>query len=135
MTEYVIETLIYIDDDEIDQMILSRIVNRDGRVKKIIGFQMASDALDFLRNQPSCNVDAVLLDINMPKMNGFDFLEAATREFGDDFAKVVVVMLTTSLLPEDKERAFSYSSVKGFIEKPPSTDDLENLLKLVSDNS
>jgi CheY-like chemotaxis protein len=135
MTENVIETLIYIDDDEIDQMILSRIASRDQRVKNLIGFQMAEDALIFLRNQPLRKVDAILLDINMPKMNGFDFLEAATQEFGDNFAKVVVVMLTTSLLPEDKKRAFSYSSVKGFFEKPPTNDHLNDLLQMIAENS
>lgn len=134
MTAPVIETLVYIDDDKMDQMILSRIADRDDRIENLIGFQMAEDALEFLRNQPLQQVDAILLDINMPKMNGFDFLEAATKEFGDDFAKVTIVMLTTSLLPEDKEKAFSYPSVKGFFEKPPTSDRLDELIQMVYEN-
>jgi CheY-like chemotaxis protein len=109
--------LISIDDSEFDQMANRRIVERSGMVDQFRTFLDARDALEFLRIDRQ-RVDAILLDINMPVMDGFEFLDAATSEFGDDFAGIVVLMLTTSLVPSDRERACGYRAVRDFYSKP-----------------
>lgn len=55
-------------------------------------------------------------------MNGFEFLEAAISEIGEDFVEGVVIMLTTSLAPKDRDRAESFGIVKDFIAKPLTLD-------------
>ena len=70
-------------------------------------------------------IDAILLDINMPSIKGFQFLDAATEEFGDDFGKIAVIMLTTSILAEDKRRASQHAIVKDYINKPLEHEHLE----------
>lgn len=126
-----IDTLVYIDDDELDQVLLSLLVKRKKCVKNLIQFRRATEALDFLRDPASPKIDAILLDINMPKMNGFEFLDVATKEFGNKFAQAVVVMLTTSILPEERELAMSYYVVKAFFKKPPTSEHLVELTKIV----
>ncbi len=122
---------VLVDDEKIDQMIYQRILERSGVVHKIMTFSMAEDALEFLK-QPDCpEIDVIFLDINMPRMNGFEFLEAATAEFGEEFAKLVVVMLTTSLNPSDHDRAASYSVVKKFIHKPLTVDHIGEVAEIV----
>lgn len=125
-----IRTLMMIDDNQIDQMIYDRIIKRSGLVETVISFSMAENALAHLAANPDDRPDIILLDINMPKMDGFEFLEAAEKAFGADFC-VVVVMLTTSLNPRDKERANAFQMVKSYLGKPLTIDSLQEIATLV----
>ncbi len=122
-----IGTLMIIDDNEVDQMLCRRLVKRSGLVDNVLGFLSAEDALEYLRSQTLPAADAILLDINMPKMDGFEFLDAATRELGARFARIVIMMLTTSLNPHDQERARQYPVVKDYCNKPLLLEYLERL--------
>jgi len=125
-----IQTAMLIDDEEFDQRAYQRVIERSGLVETILCFDMAEDALDHLRQHPDLVVDVIFLDINMPSMNGFDFLEVASKEFPTGFAKIVVAMLTTSLNPGDEEKARSYDAVKAFINKPLTTEKVEEVAAL-----
>jgi len=133
MTNHTIRSLMVVDDDEIDQELYRRVIQRSGMVERVHSFTMVEDALEFLRNGGT--VDAVLLDVRMPMHDGFDFLEVASAEFGDLFAAAVIVMLTTSLDPRDRERALSYPVVKGFFGKPLDLNQLEQLAELVEETT
>lgn len=71
--------------------------------------------------------DIILLDINMPVMNGFDFLEQFTQLSGNLKDCCRIYILTSSIYPEEREKAFSYKEVNGFINKPLTADKLEML--------
>ncbi len=124
--------LMLIDDNEDDQMFYRRIINRSGLVETFCPFFMAEDALTFLRQEGPPPIDAILLDINMPGMDGFQFLDAATQEFGDNFAKIAVIMLTTSILEKDKRRASQYAIIKDYINKPLEQEHLEKIDRMLS---
>lgn len=112
--------LVAIDDSKFDQMMNARIVERSGLVGEFRQFLDGASALEFLRRTDRPKVDALLLDINMPLMDSFEFLDIATAEFGDDLAGIVVLMLTTSLVPGDMARARTYRAVRDFHNKPLS---------------
>lgn len=126
-----IETLLLIDDNELDQMLYKRIIERSGLVDQTLSFYYAEEALAFLERDRDFRVDVILLDINMPRMDGFEFLQAATERLGENFAKAVVVMLTTSLDPKDVERANSFSAVKDFLNKPLTAEHLKQISRLL----
>lgn len=128
-----LHTVLLIDDEKIDQMMYRRVIQRSGLVQTVLSFQYADEALEFLKGCPDMRFDAIFLDINMPRMSGFEFLERATAELGEDFAKAVVIMLTTSLDPRDCERARSFGVVKAFFNKPLTGDHLEQVLTICSD--
>jgi CheY-like chemotaxis protein len=135
MSRLQIGTLIIIDDDQVDQMLYKRMICRSGIVDKVKSFYYAQDALDYLSDPSNAPVDLVLLDINMPRMSGIEFLGEATKRFGPRFAKMVVVMLTSSLNPEDKEAAMAYEAVKAIYHKPLSLEHLEELAGIIHDSA
>lgn len=123
--------LMVIDDDETDHFLYQRVIKRSNLVDETVFFTLAEDALAFLRRADRLDIRVILLDINMPRMNGFEFLEAVTTEFGDEQLGAVVVMLTTSLDPRDEARAKSFDVVKGYLEKPLSPEHLDLLYDIV----
>ena len=113
-----IERLAIIDDAEFDQMLYARLINRTGLVGETLSFFSAEEALEYFEAPGSEPVDVILLDINMPGMSGFDFLEHVSRDEERDYAHLFIVMLTTSLNPSDVDRAKTFGLVKDYINKP-----------------
>jgi len=129
-TKTKIGSIMLIDDNKIDQMMYDRIIKRSGVVETTMPFFLATDALEYLKSDGAKMPDLILLDINMPRMDGFEFLEAAVAAFGDGFAPVVV-MLTTSLDPKDEARAGQFSVVRDYLNKPLTDEHLAHLMTLV----
>ena len=125
-----LEHVMLIDDEDVDQMLYQRILMRSGLVGTIYPFHYADDALTFLRETGRPKMDVIFLDINMPRMNGFEFLDAASDEIGATFVHAVVIMITTSLNVHDRERAERYEVVKQFINKPLTVDHVRNVAEL-----
>ena len=109
-----------IDDSLFDLKLNERILMRCGAFAEITQFPNARDALDHMRT--GHRPDVIFLDVNMPCMDGFEFLQAATEEFGSAFDKRVVVMLTSSLNPNDRARAEAFAVVQAFLSKPLTVD-------------
>lgn len=129
-----IKRLMMIDDNEIDQMMYRRVIKRSGMVDEVVGFLWASEALEYLMDPASPPVDLILLDVNMPRMDGFEFLQAASDAVGPDFAPVVV-MLTTSLNPQDYDRAMKYDAVREFLHKPLCLEHITHLATLLDERA
>lgn len=127
-----IGTLMLIDDCEVDQLIYRRIAQKSGLVDNLQQYLSAAEALKHLTDASRPQPDLILLDINMPGMDGFEFLEAATELLDSEICPVVV-MLTTSLNPGDERRAKSYDLVKEFLSKPLTHDHLKSLIRLIAD--
>lgn len=127
-----IGTAILIDDNPIDQRLYKKILMRSDLVGEVITFSLAGPALDFLRENRTQKIDVIFLDINMPMMDGFEFLEAATEEFKDGFTEIVVAMLTTSLNPVDKERARKFDVVREYITKPLTKQHIQDVVAFLS---
>ena len=73
--------------------------------------------------------DVIFLDINMPRMNGFEFLDEYKNLELKQKSKVVIMMLTTSLNPDDEKRAKTYDTIDGFLNKPLTHTMLTSLLE------
>ena len=80
---------------------------------------------DFRRDRPSL----ILLDVNMPIMNGFEFMDAYEKLDPTFKASLVVVMLTSSLHAMDQERANNLKDLSDFINKPLSLECLQGIAK------
>lgn len=107
-----------VDDNDNDLLFTRLILQRSGVGYDILGFERAAQALDHLRHTPDHGVSIILLDINMPVMNGFEFLEAFEALSPAQRGDAVVLMLSSSADPADRERAARHASVKGYLTKP-----------------
>lgn len=121
-----------IDDEEIDQKTYLRVLDRSGLVERSQVFTYADEALEYLLAHPEERPEVIFLDINMPRMNGFEFIEAATEQLGAYFTRLVVVMLTTSIDPIDRSRAQQAAVVKEFLNKPLTIDQVRRVVLLLA---
>jgi len=112
-------TTLLIDDDPVTNMLNSRLIQKLDLSNHVEIATNGQEAVDYLRN---CTDDKrpnlILLDINMPVMNGFEFMEMYEKEFAEDNECVILMMLTTSANSADLEKARAYNQVTEFMSKP-----------------
>lgn len=121
-----------IDDSEFDRRLNSRILTRNGSFSHIFDFASAREALEELR-RTKVFPHVIFLDVMMPIANGFDFLAQATEEFGDGFSSRVVIMLTSTLNPYDRESAEQFPAVHEFLSKPLTANDVASIAQYATD--
>lgn len=117
--------IMLIDDSEIDNLVNKHILSKSNIANDILIFSLAQDALDFFSTTSENEYpELILLDINMPIMNGFGFLQEYAKLLADKANNIDIYMLSSSVDPNDIRRSEEYSFVKGFISKPLSLDNL-----------
>jgi len=122
--------LLVIDDDDINIFIIKKIVDKTGFDIEMTSKSNGQQAVEFLQTaitNQTAFPDLILIDINMPVMNGWEFVEAYTKlKVPKD---VDLYILSSSVYENDIEKTKSYTNVKGFISKPLSMERLIELLK------
>jgi CheY-like chemotaxis protein len=126
-----LKEVLLVDDSEPDLLYTRIIVEAAAIADQVLTFDTAAEALDFLQRPEGHDADVILLDINMPEMNGFEFLEAYEKLHASQQAHAVVVMLTSSPDPQDRARALGYACVKGYVVKPIDQEAARGLAELV----
>ena len=122
--------VLLIDDNEIDSYIAQHIIVKNKMPQKISVKSSAIEALEFLatlRNNREEFPDYIFLDIQMPEMNGFGFLDEFNKFPNVLIGHCNVIMLTSSGHERDRKHSFQYPCVKKFITKPLSFDLLEDV--------
>lgn len=125
-----INTIFIVDDDPIHQQIAKIMIERQAISSHIRVFSDAQDVLDLLRENAGdvqALPDLILLDLNMPVMDGWEFLEEYAV-FQDRLPKQIrIFVLTSSIDEKDKERVNAYSFVTGYLTKPLSKEIIAHL--------
>lgn len=117
--------VLLIDDNPIDLMIHEKLVNRAlGSDAEVVRLKSGRDAISYLENNNAAN-SLILLDIKMPIMDGFEFLDEAVKLKLLEGA--VVYMLSSSIDPKDLQMADESEYIAGFLQKPLSLDTLNQL--------
>lgn len=114
--------ILLVDDDEITNFLSKQIL----KSLDIENIRSASNGQEGIREIKERCPHVILLDIKMPVLDGFGFLEEKSRD--NICPKSKVIMLSSSNTEEEIERAKSFESVIGYIEKPLKKDVLQNLL-------
>jgi len=133
MVKMVDKTML-IDDSEIDLFIHRRFLELCQFSKELITYQSAETALEWLRNlNGSAAPNVIFLDLNMPVVDGFSFLNLFTKLPEKIVSQSRIVVLTSSNSVTDREQVFLYKSVIQMITKPIKESDIDAVRILVTD--
>jgi CheY-like chemotaxis protein len=126
-------SVMLIDDNEIDNLINQKMVEAASITQHIYIHTGARSAIEFLRNIEKLEIadqvlpDIIFLDIDMPLMDGFQFLDEFEKLMTTTKQKCKIVMLTSSINPQDVNRSKKYNSVKLYLNKPLTHESLMDL--------
>ena len=130
-----VDMTVLIDDSDIDLFIQRRFLEVYNFSRELVTYKSAEEALDWLsRVNGSRPPDVIFLDLNMPNVDGFGFLEGFKGLPEKVREKSRIVVLTSSNSQKDRDQVFSHQNVIQFITKPLKQADIEELKKIVSDN-
>jgi CheY-like chemotaxis protein len=125
-----IEGVLLIDDDNINNFLNARLIRKIGITENVQIALNGAEALKYLQNEKEADRPCpplILLDINMPVMNGFEFLD----HFIDQnlcSGNTIVIMLTTSTNEKDIDAIKHYKMVAGYINKPLTEEKIKETL-------
>ncbi len=124
-------SILLVDDDEINNFISIKLIKKALEYTEITacldGSYAIKKLLDLQAKDPNSLPDYILLDINMPIMNGWEFLEDFKRLEIDPLGKSKIYIISSSVFSNDINKAKSYPLVKNFISKPLNVDKIKEL--------
>jgi CheY-like chemotaxis protein len=127
-----VKTLGIVDDDEIYTFLIKKSIEQTNFVETIKVFHNGLDAIDFLKKN-AANYDSlpeiILLDLSMPIMDGWEFLEEYILLSPKLGRKITIYIISSSISPYDIAKAKSISFVTDFIIKPVSKEKLIEIFK------
>lgn len=126
------KTILLVDDEESTIFINKRLLIKANITENILVARNGKEALDTILDPNIKKPELVFLDINMPVMDGWEFLEEYESTISSEIKSQIniVIMVTTSLNPEDEKKAKKYSIVKSFLRKPLTMESLKMALNL-----
>jgi CheY-like chemotaxis protein len=126
-------TILLVDDDDIFIFLTRKMLASTGMAQRVIVYKDAADAITFLQDNND-DIDAlpdvILLDLNMPGMNGWQFLQAYEHTLHNLKKIPRLYVVSSSIANEDAEKAKACIGVMGYISKPFSLETLKHVLSL-----
>ena len=125
---YSFDLIVLIDDDPINNLINKRLISKLDLSSNILDFLDAEKALKYLCSSYDRKKVLIFLDINMPAMNGWDFLNHYAKI--KNSRKDRIIMLSSSINHQDRQKSLDNKDVEGFIEKPLTREKLEKYCRV-----
>lgn len=133
-----LNSVLLIDDDMATNFISKMLIKKAGITDHIETTLNGREALDYLTNSGKYEKSdgifpqpmLILLDINMPVMDGWEFAEEFSKLDENQKGKIIIVMLTSSLNPDDKEKATNLPVIAGFQNKALTMERLTDIMNI-----
>ena len=130
--------ILCVDDDQITLMLCKKVIERATFANEIITLQNGEEAFNYFKDlsvEIANKIEVeypklVFLDLNMPVMDGWELLDEIVKLPINP--PIPLIIFTSSINPADREKAFSYPTIKGYIQKPLTVIKLDKILRLIS---
>ena len=119
--------ILLIDDDEDDNFFHQIVLNKMNITESICIAENGFEAIDLL-TKGSVHPELIFLDINMPRMDGWEFVERFSKVYEMSANRVVIIILSTSMNPQEKKRATNIPQIADFKTKPVTQEMLTEIL-------
>lgn len=123
-----------IDDDPVFKLIAKKLLEKQGKFSSIVFFENGLDGLnslkDELNNGAQHKPDVIFLDIEMPLMNGWGFMDEFVKLPDEQKKGIDIYIVSSSIADDDKNKATSYKEIKEYITKPLTPEDLNKIAAL-----
>jgi CheY-like chemotaxis protein len=124
-----IQPILLVEDDQVDIMTVERGLKKLGVINKLVTVNNGEEALQYLENSEDELPCMILLDINMPKMNGHECLKQLKSH--PAFKNIPVIMLTSSMEQQDVDQGFALG-ISGYILKPVDYDQFIDAIQVLN---
>ena len=131
---YKLSTAGIIDDDQIYQLVMKRAIEQSGMVKDVLQFYDGEEAIKYFKEKqqtPEDLPELILLDINMPYMDGWQFLDEFIKIPFKDSYKRTIYIVSSSSTTEDLNKAKEYEVVSGYHVKPITKDMFDQMMQII----
>ena len=127
--------VIILDDDPISNFLTKKVIEKSNVATDVIVFQEPTELLTGLAENKVAYPDIIFVDLNMPKVNGWQFIDLFNEIDTNETEKVNLIILSSSSNCDDIERAGNISRVKDYIIKPLTIDVMESLCQSIYETS
>lgn len=121
--------VLLLDDNKATNFIHTKFLKQSDACNEIVSFLTGKDALEHLQDKDNVFPDLIISDINMPTMDVWEFLDLYNAIERSVKTNPKIILLTTSLSPEDNERIKAYPMVSQIINKPLDKRAIQNLIE------
>lgn len=134
------KTVLVIDDDFITIHLNKMVLKSASFCDNIVAAKSGEEALSYFENIEKGDIpmdnlpEVILLDLNMPVMDGWEFLENFVQKFPEFAKKTNIFVLSSSINPNDQERALKDPNIAAFLAKPLDKDDHFHIIKSFLNN-
>ncbi|MDG2431360.1 MULTISPECIES: response regulator [Flavobacterium] len=126
-----LDTILFVDDDPITLMLCKKVISKAAFSNQIITAQNGEEAINLfhtlLNNAEKTVPELIFLDLNMPIMGGWEFLAEFSKPTFEQFHDIKVIVLSSTIDPEDLEKIKEFPMVMDFLPKPISLSTLNKV--------
>lgn len=133
-----LDTILFVDDDPITLMLCKMVISKSLFSKEIVTAKNGEEALKYFNTFKQANTNAqltkpqlIFLDLNMPVMSGWEFLDSFSTPEYSEYNTTKVIILSSTIDPEDLEKSNKYPMVIDFLSKPISKEMLEYIKEII----
>jgi CheY-like chemotaxis protein len=123
-------TLCFVDNDEVYLFLIRKVIEKKYNGRKILEFYNGLEAIEFIKeniDEPQLLPDIIFLDINMPVMDGWEFIESFKRIKNEIAKPITIYMVSSSVDEADMERAKNIKEISEFVCKPMTIEKVNHI--------
>lgn len=125
----ILDKILLLDDNKATNYIHAKFIKKADCTKNLVSFEVGAEALKYLADRKNSFPNLLFIDINMPTMDAWEFLDNYRSLARKEKNSAIIILLTTSLSPSDRDKVKAYSEINTLILKPLNPNSISFVLK------